>query len=426
VTFSQRRLYGRLRSSHWEKPRYLRGPDNLDPLYVVIDRKLTSIQAPSTQSQGMASLRAALVDLSRALKAVEDGTGGSQIELLQTAIEKSYAVSRHGGSKSLEDNLRKRRMNSELVLSRQVLEIDKISKYLEVCHDLIRLGRQVSTRDACANLKLVRCEGYRERTPPGSKASCFVHGEVQLVMFYEQNPRNPPPRAIGSSKSACFLCDMFIRAHGRFGISSTHMKFYPRWTIPDVHWLDTQQLHRLRGVIDSMNSQLQALAKKMFTHHNFALESRAHILRLEAESSLESSVASPTESELVIRAPQPALNRGEMLTQTPVMAAPCMTPVISTFWFSVEDLPITEIIMASTLCLRLLVGRVTYIFDCAEMEHGELQVSRSQAREPMSVDIEGLAVDESMCLRPHSDSSAMTFSVHDAGADELTVAVKWT
>ena len=37
-----------------------------------------------------------------------------------------------------------------------------------------------------------------------------VHAEVQLLLFYELNPAIRPPRIICSSKSACYLCNLFF------------------------------------------------------------------------------------------------------------------------------------------------------------------------------------------------------------------------
>jgi hypothetical protein len=37
-----------------------------------------------------------------------------------------------------------------------------------------------------------------------------VHTEIQILFFYEQRPRQPLPRAICASKSACYLCNLFL------------------------------------------------------------------------------------------------------------------------------------------------------------------------------------------------------------------------
>ena len=64
-----------------------------------------------------------------------------------------------------------------------------------------------------------------------------VHAEIQLLFFYELNPGRLRPRVIYSSKSACYLCDLFFKLHGQFYIPRTHGRLYYKWTLPDWHIL---------------------------------------------------------------------------------------------------------------------------------------------------------------------------------------------
>ena len=59
-----------------------------------------------------------------------------------------------------------------------------------------------------------------------------VHAEVQLLFHYEWNPCSLPPRIICSSKQACFLCNLFLRIHGKFAIPNTHGRIYEKWALP--------------------------------------------------------------------------------------------------------------------------------------------------------------------------------------------------
>ena len=67
--------------------------------------------------------------------------------------------------------------------------------------------------------------------------SVKVHAEIQLLFFYELNPERIRPRTICSSKSACYLCDLFFRLHGQYYVPRTHGRLYHRWTLPDWHIL---------------------------------------------------------------------------------------------------------------------------------------------------------------------------------------------
>ena len=65
--------------------------------------------------------------------------------------------------------------------------------------------------------------------------SVKVHAEIQLLFFYELNSERIRPRTICSSKSACYLCDLFFRLHGQYYVPRTHGRLYHRWTLPDWH-----------------------------------------------------------------------------------------------------------------------------------------------------------------------------------------------
>ncbi|KIX03376.1 uncharacterized protein Z518_06928 [Rhinocladiella mackenziei CBS 650.93] len=80
----------------------------------------------------------------------------------------------------------------------------------------------------------------KEMERPNSK----VHAEIQLLFFYEMNPHLQCPRVVCSSKSACFLCDVFIRLHGKFFAARTHGVLYPKWTIPDINRLSLPEDRR--------------------------------------------------------------------------------------------------------------------------------------------------------------------------------------
>jgi len=60
-----------------------------------------------------------------------------------------------------------------------------------------------------------------------------VHAEIQLLFFYEQNPDLLRPRSLCSSKSACYVCNLFIKAHGLYHVPRTHGRLYDRWVLPE-------------------------------------------------------------------------------------------------------------------------------------------------------------------------------------------------
>ena len=72
--------------------------------------------------------------------------------------------------------------------------------------------------------RMIKIEGHRK-----------IHAEIQLLFFYELHPNYPRPRIISSSKSACYLCNLFFHTHNKFSVPRTHGRLYDKWILPD--WL---------------------------------------------------------------------------------------------------------------------------------------------------------------------------------------------
>jgi hypothetical protein len=89
-----------------------------------------------------------------------------------------------------------------------------------------------------------------------------VHAEVQILLFYEQRPRQTLPRVICSSKSACYLCSLFLETHGRFVVPRTHGRIYDRWTLPSDTVFDSGTMKSLLPVLDRFNQAVEATIRK--------------------------------------------------------------------------------------------------------------------------------------------------------------------
>ena len=102
---------------------------------------------------------------------------------------------------------------------------------------------------------------------PGPRRARYkVHAEIQLLFDYEMRRQeaSPGPRVIVSSKSACFLCDRFIKLHGRFFMPSTHGRVYDSWSLPDLDGLPVpgSRKKEIRGVVGRLNGEVEGLVRK--------------------------------------------------------------------------------------------------------------------------------------------------------------------
>ncbi|EJT72989.1 hypothetical protein GGTG_09840 [Gaeumannomyces tritici R3-111a-1] len=162
-------------------------------------------------------------------------------------------------------------------------DVEKLARYhVDVlCGDLEKIGCRSKYRPLLGSISVVRCEHYGSRQPRGAQKTCHVHAEVQLIMGYEgreeKSTTSPPPRAIGCSKSACFLCHLLIRKLGIYTISNTHGRFYERWTIPNVA-LPAGKNETIMRAIDAMIAEMESVLERMRLRKrkngNFAPESR--------------------------------------------------------------------------------------------------------------------------------------------------------
>lgn len=96
-------------------------------------------------------------------------------------------------------------------------------------------------------------ECFRIRIPTSiqKKIPLKVHATIQLLFFYELHPDLPRPRIICSSRSACYLCNIFFHLHGGFHVPRTHGRLYDKWILPD--WLEVpEERRRDLGVLSTM------------------------------------------------------------------------------------------------------------------------------------------------------------------------------
>jgi hypothetical protein len=122
-----------------------------------------------------------------------------------------------------------------------------------------------------------------------------VHAEIQLLFYYELNPKAPRPRFICSSKKACYLCDLFLHIHGRFHVPRTHGRLYEMWVLPD--WLDIPRKRRRELAVitkrfkDVLDDRINKTLTSGLTRHPDPIEScvpsEAHYSSMEHSAILE-------------------------------------------------------------------------------------------------------------------------------------------
>jgi hypothetical protein len=252
-------------------PAYYRGKYK-DPLWLRINGIIKTIDcSPEAPCH---SLRNRLQELVACLRHLDQRCGEDDLlDSLKSAIEKCAQTSYFDKSVSLEDQISKIPTISNIATKREVAQVDKLSRYYGLCKDISRIATYQQYRYLFRRIEVAPLISYPGMRPPGTSKKCFVHAEVQLILFYEQNPRDTYPRAIGCSKSACFLCDLLIQELGKYQISFTHRRLYPQWTIPDTPWMTSEQVKGFREITNSMICEIRTL-KRMLKHQQSSRRGR--------------------------------------------------------------------------------------------------------------------------------------------------------
>ena len=166
----------------------------------------------------------------------------------------------------------------------QPLNVDRNVHPLTTLQNILRPGGVVQSRSLKPSLE--KCFGkpiqvildeFRLAITDYYK-SVKVHAEIQLLFFYELNSERKRPRTICSSKSACYLCDLFFKLHSQYYVPRTHGRLYHRWTLPDWHILLPEMRRRdfdvlLRNLSEVLKVKVRAALDRGPVRANHSNES---------------------------------------------------------------------------------------------------------------------------------------------------------
>lgn len=234
-----------------------------------------------------------------------------ELQFLQEAVKSSsafYSAIVTSPNKKSPFNKRPAAKQKELH-SKYVQQVAKIGRYWDLCVFMTKITRRYP--DIFKNLRLDLIPLYKSvkvPVPPMQKIEdCYIHAEIQLVVFYGMtpNPKGQMPRVLGVSKSACYLCDLFISLHGQYFISETHGRLYHQWTIPNLAAYSIAQRQQIRIILKKMHQTCSLKvrkARKSRLSRAFPPEST---LKLHAALSSIAASTVANLSQLTIRGPTP-------------------------------------------------------------------------------------------------------------------------
>ena len=133
---------------------------------------------------------------------------------------------------------------------------DKIANYMLVTKRLAHAAASYRSSHLFELISFNFLEPYENRQM--NSLSRHVHAEIQLATFHRLRRIESLPKTIGTSKGACYLCDLFLSYHRpRYRVSATHGQLFEAWTIPDVKEYSEQDRIEIEGIIRKMQKALE-------------------------------------------------------------------------------------------------------------------------------------------------------------------------
>lgn len=264
VTLSQERLHGRLQSRQWNRPKHLsrRPPEPLHQELRNVSPKL--FKGPPSAQMDSSSLVNKLNDLCDSYELLDNVSENAEqgVRMLKEIVRKSHDICTSGGACTLEETIRKFGLNPSLICAdKRMQQVNKIGRYWGLCVHMAKRSKEYGKLFENLNLRVLQAyESVNSSVSSvaGKLVPCFVHAEVQLITFYGSNANaaTRKPRVLGVSKSACYLCSLFVLFHGQYFITKTHGHLYDHWNVPDLASYKPNQLDGYRRVLSAMNKKV--------------------------------------------------------------------------------------------------------------------------------------------------------------------------
>ena len=188
------------------------------------------------------------------------GDSERRVPTLIAAVYRTYAICTSDGKFSFEATLSRLGVNPMNEDNRKIFnQLGKICRYWDICINLATFSRAYPSFAGNISLEALRPYGPNQAAvcTPGHPL-CYVHAEIQLIFHYMLHKAGSDfvPRVLGTSKAACYLCNLFISFHNEYFVSKTHGQLYNQWTVPDLANVRPQDQASIRQVIQGMNTAI--------------------------------------------------------------------------------------------------------------------------------------------------------------------------
>ncbi|KAL3417938.1 hypothetical protein PVAG01_10948 [Phlyctema vagabunda] len=465
VRLDSSRILSRLRSHHAKGSRKVTGktPILCQLCDVFSDKDLVSRSVPRDSLRMAREMRALFMKLEaiQKLSVEQSRVEGLLGEIVKLAYDFTETV-------ELAKFLRPSTMNPSLK-THLPNAIGKLGRYYSVALELVSAARD----ETCRIFKNVSVETCQVEIPTPIRSTALkVHAEIKLLFYYELNPSQPRPRVICSSKSACFLCNLFFELHGIFHIPRSHGRLYHAWVLPtwleipkDRHSSLRQLVARMKATIDREASKPKTKRLTGYSHPNesvllptaywspsiFSAQDPSQIstptinpilpsISEQTPLHLQSANLDPSSAS---RAPTPeCLSSTSSLTETdhsiddvqptvddasPLSALASMSSIS----ISQDDLPYTQLVTLTTPHFHLLIDKLSLTFEFNSVSSGHLDITHLQDEECSAnertrvIQILDIPTDTEMQQSCLGGKNELGFCLEDPKGRAISVKFKW-
>ena len=197
-------------------------------------------------------------DLHNQFLAMENCKPHDEMESLKKIVQQASQLS--GSNSLLESHVETHSVKLLRGTRKLIKSIDKIGRYWGSCSSMAIMASKEKYRHFFGSIELRPMPSYGSHNCLG--VARHVHAEVQLITYFRLHPYFPPPRVMGTSKAACYLCDLFLSHHPQYTISATHGTLTKYWTIPDLAEYSSADLADLRHIVAAMNRKVTDRARR--------------------------------------------------------------------------------------------------------------------------------------------------------------------
>jgi hypothetical protein len=337
--------------------------------------------------------------------------------------------------------------------------IGKLARYYSATFELVCAARDRT----CRVFQNIQVEPFQIQMPASLQESPWkVHAEIQLLFFYELHPRYQRPRFICSSKSACYLCNLFFFLHGGFRVPRTHGRLYDKWTLPD--WLDVPverhgELSRIATRLKATLDNKVRRASKSKKQYHFPNESVLLPLAHWSSSSLSRNLSTQASTSTVQPRP-PFVQEGDpsasLCTEMPL--TPPRTPPepphtgnsdtetrvalgeaaltenttghISLITIEYNQLPYSQLITLATPSLHLQLDKLSLTLDFLQVISGHLLIAQvedmiASCKGYYAVNVEDIPTTTELRLSCLQNSNELKFQLQIARKGIVCISFVW-